>query len=298
MDTNRIKYFLSLVKTSSVTKAAELHHISPPALSKAIKVLASELNEKLIVPDGRGILLTDKARALAPVLQGIIQKLDAVIEQSDINEAYADNNKPLRIATFEVFSTHFMERVLSGIFRDSPCLLYGMAPGQMEQAVALREADFALTYIPIPHPDLDHLRVQLVEMGIFGLRGKYDDFSERETPFVIPITPIEGSPNKVRGLDGWPDDAFPRRVLYKVGMLEAALGICRRGLAVAYIPKFIARLHNEIVKSEFHLEEKPLPKKFPVRREYVYLVKRKTDLEDQLAKKFGSAIRTVCRNMP
>ncbi len=296
MDTNRIKYFLSLVKTGSVTKAAELHHISPPALSKAMKVLEGELNEKLIVPDGRGILLTDKARAIAPLLQDIIQKLDAVIELSDLSENHADDNKPLRIATFEVFSTHFMERALSSVFKDRSCLLYEMAPGQMEQVVARREADFAITYIPIPHPDLDHLRVQLVEMGIFGVKKQFDDFSERETPFVIPIAPIEGSPNKVRGLDGWPDDAFPRRVVYKVGMLEAALGICRRGLAVAYIPKFIARLHNEIVKPEFHIEEKTMPKKFPVRKEYVYLIKRKTDLEDQLAKQLGSAIRKICGN--
>lgn len=295
MDTNRIRYFLSLLKTGSVTKAAELHHISPPALSKAIKVLESELNEKLIVPDGRGILLTDKARALAPALQEIIQKLDAVIERSELRENPSQDGSPLRVATFEVFSTHFMERALSGVFKGRPCLVYEMTPGQMENAVAEREADLALTYIPVPHPDLDHQRIQLIEMGIFALKNTFDGFSERETPFVIPVAPIQGSPNKVRGLDGWPDDAFPRRVLYKVGMLESALGICRRGLAVAYIPKFIARLHNEIVKADYHLEEISLPKKFPPRKEYVYLIKRKTDLEDQNTKKLGAAIRSLCK---
>lgn len=29
---------------------------------------------------------------------------------------------------------------------------------------------------------------------------------------------------KVRGLDGWPDEAFPRNFRYKVEMLETALG--------------------------------------------------------------------------
>ncbi len=294
MDTNRIRYFLSLIKTSSVTKAAELHRISPAALSKAIKVFEGELNEKLIVPDGRGILLTDRARAIAPALEEIIQKLDGVIEKTDLTETHSDGNKPLRISTFEVFSTHFMERILSDAFKGRPCLISEMTPGQMEQAVAKRESDFALTYLPIPHPELDHLRVQQIEMGIFGLKKKFDDFSEGETPFVIPIAPIEGSPNKVRGLDGWPDDAFPRRILYRVGMLETALGICRRGLAVVYMPKFIAKMHNEIVRPEFALDEKHMPKRFPVRKEYVYLVKRKTDLEDELAKKLGASLRRLC----
>ena len=294
MDTNRIRYFLSLVKTGSVTRAAELHRISAPALSKAIKVFEAELNEKLIVPNGRGILLTDRARSIAPALEEVLQKLDSVIEKKDLIETHSEERKPLRISTFEVFSTYFMEQVLSGSLEGRSCLLFEMTPGQMEQAVARRETDFALTYIPIPHPDLDHLRVQSIEMGVFGLKKKFDDFSEKDSPFVIPIAPVEGSPNKVRGLDGWPDDAFPRRILYRVGMLETALGICRRGLAVAYIPKFIARLHNEVVRSEFALVEKTMPKRFPARKEYVYLVKRKTDLEDELAKKLGSSLRKLC----
>ncbi|WP_374077957.1 LysR family transcriptional regulator [Bdellovibrio bacteriovorus] len=293
MDINRVRYFLSLVKTGSVTKAAELHRISAPALSKAIKVFEAELDEKLIVPDGRGILLTDRAREIAPALEDIIKKLDGIIEKTDLQETHSEEGKPLKIATFEVFSTHFMERVLSGAFAGRPCLIHEMTPGRMEQSVANRDSDFALTYIPIPHPELDHLRIQSIEMGIFGLKNKFNDSSE-SAPFVIPIAPIEGSPNRVRGLDGWPEEAFPRHVLYRVGMLESALGICRRGLAVAYIPKFIAKMHNEIVKSEFVLEEKPLPKRFPRSKEYVYLVKRKTDLEDDVAKKLGSAIRRLC----
>lgn len=294
MDTNRIRYFLSLVRTGSVTKAAELHHISPPALSKAIKVFESELNEKLIVPDGRGILLTDRARALAPALEEIINKLDGIVEKTDLTADSSEENKPLRISTFEVFSTHFMERVLSGAFDQRNCHIHELTPGRMEQSVANRDSDFALTYIPIPHPELDHLRVQSIEMGVYGLKGKFNHTPEEERPFVIPTTPVEGSPNKVRGLDGWPDDAFPRLIRYRVGMLETALGVCRRGLAVAYIPKFIAKLHNEVVKPEFALEEKSLPNKFPNRKEYVYLVKRKTDLEDDVAKKLGAALRRLC----
>lgn len=165
----------------------------------------------------------------------------------------------------------------------------------MENAVASGHVDFALTYLPIAHGELDFLRIQPIEMGIFGLKQKFTEILEKETPFVIPIVPIEGSPNKVRGLDGWPEDAFARKVVYRVGMLETALGICRQGLAVAYIPKFIARLHNEIAKSEWQLEERPLPVKFPQKQDYVYLVKRRGDLEGDLAKKLGLAVRKFCK---
>src|SRR4051812_4169926 len=78
MDTNRIRYFLSLARTGSMSKAAELHHISPPAFSKAMRVFEGEVGQKLLVPSGRGILLTDQARALVPLLTEAVEKLDSI----------------------------------------------------------------------------------------------------------------------------------------------------------------------------------------------------------------------------
>jgi DNA-binding transcriptional LysR family regulator len=103
-------------------------------------------------------------------------------------------------------------------------------------------------------------------MGIFGRVKQNESLDYGALKFVIPVTPIEGSPNKVRGLDGWPDDAFPRQVRYQVQMLETALGLCRRGLAVAYLPKFLVRLHNQTVRPSFALHEMPLPSKLSKQR--------------------------------
>ncbi|MGZ3775782.1 MAG: LysR family transcriptional regulator [Pseudobdellovibrionaceae bacterium] len=293
MDTNRIRYFLSLAKTGSVTKAAELHHISPAAFSKAMNVLAEEFNVKLTVPSGRGVILTDNAKELIPVFTEVIEKLDAV--KKDRNSGSGSSEKKVvRIATFEVFSTHFIERLLDQSFFDYECQLYEMIPGQMEAAVASRVVDIALTYIPIPHPDLDFIKISPIEMGVYGNISGRSNESFHDLPFVVPVIPVEGSPNKVRGLDGWPDDALPRNIRYRVQMLETALGLCRRGIAVAYIPKFIARLHNETVKPQFALKEFEQSAKFRKNRDYVYLVKRKSDTEGTEVKKISMMIRKYC----
>ncbi len=165
----------------------------------------------------------------------------------------------------------------------------------MEELVATGKADLALTYIPIPHSDLDHLKVQEIEMGIFGKPSLADNQDYGAIPFVIPISPVEGSPNKVRGLDGWPDDAFPRNSFYHVGMLETALGLCREGLGVAYLPKFVVKIYNEMVKREFQLNELALPKQFPKTKTYAYLVKRKSDIEGTESKRLAQAVRKLCR---
>lgn len=292
MDTNRIRYFLSLARTGSITKAAELHYISPAAFSKAMKVFEVEVGESLTIPQGRGLILTDYAKAILPNLQAIIQQIDAVRDRSSLNIS-EDNN--LRIATFEVFSTHFMAKAIHDFFPEYKCEIHEMIPGRMEEAVASGRADLALTYIPIPHPDLDFLRIVDIEMGVFGNPSLIAKSKCESVPFAAPVSPIEGSPNKVRGLDGWPDDAFPRSIKFHVEMLETALGLCREGLAVAYIPKFSARLHNEVVRTELQLVSMDLPKGFPKRKDSVYLIKRKSNHESVEAKKLAQAVRKICR---
>ena len=294
MDTNRIRYFLTLARTGSVSQAAELHRISPAAFSKAMKVLASEFGIQLSIPSGRGIALTDKARTLVPELTEVIGRLDALKNAQTGSAEDASLRSCLRIASFEVFSTYFFENVLGRDFPEYSCEIHEMIPGEMERAVASRLVDLALTYIPIPHPDLDFIRIAPIEMGVYGrVRGKAPT-DLGKIPFAVPMSPLEGAPNKITGLDGWPDDAFPRTVRYRVGLLETALGLCRRGLAYAYIPKFVVRLHNEVVREPMALKELELPSGFKRRRDFVYLVKRKSDIEGTELKRISSAVRKLC----
>lgn len=282
MDINRIRYFLTLAETNHLGRAAELHRISAPAFSKAMKIFSEEMGVELFVPQGRGILLTERARELVPGLQEIILKLEGMVRPD------SEKGDRLRIATFEVFSTHFMEELLSSLFPDKQVLLLERTPGKMEAAVADGSADFALTYNPVPRAEVEFLRIQKIEMGIFG--------KDEDLPFVVPVSRVEGSPSKVKGLDGWPDDKFPRNIRYEVELMESALGLCRKGLAVAYLPKFIVALHNQKVKAEYRLEELPLPPRMKRGQDYVYLVKRKSRSEDAVVKKIAAGIRklTAC----
>jgi DNA-binding transcriptional LysR family regulator len=291
MDTNRMRYFLSLARTSSVTKAAELHGISPAAFSKAMRVFQEEIGYELTIPSGRGLILTDQAKALVPAIEEVLLKLDAI--RMNLGSAKV-GEKHFKIATFEVFSTYFMSRAIKDYFPDYRCEVHEAIPGKMEEMVFTGKADIALTYIPIPHAELDHLKVQEIEMGIFGKSSLLEKHDYSTVPFVLPIGPVEGSPNKVRGLDGWPDDAFPRNTAYQVGMLETALGLCREGLAVAYLPKFVVNLHNETVRPGLQIKELSLPVRFPKTKSFVYLVKRKSDLEGKVSKKLVQAVKKFC----
>ncbi len=98
-------------------------------------------------------------------------------------------------------------------------------------------------------------------------------------------------PHKVKGLDGWPDDKIPRNIKYQVELMETAMEFCRKGVAVAYLPRFVVDLHNEQVKSQFRLSEIKSPRGVKGDKQSVYIMKRKSDIEHPVFRKIANTLR-------
>ncbi len=288
MDIDRLRYFVVLCDSSSMREAAEHLHISQPALSKAMKLLEYELGEKLFVASGRRILITDKGRLIAERTRKILGDLARITEQ----DAAVEGSR-IRIGSFEVFTTYFMGQVATTILKDFRIQLRELTPGQLEEQIALGHVDVGITYLPIPNRELEFIKVADVEMGIYGVEKNFKKLELQELPFVVPITPVQGAPHKVKGLDGWPDDRIPRTVRYQVELMETALEFCRRGLAVAYLPRFVVELHNRQVKAEFTLQQLASPPGLRSSKQGVFVVKRKTDVEHPVFRKLATALRNI-----
>ncbi len=112
MDSNRLRYFLVVTETESLRKAAEALHISAGALSKAIKQLEYETGTTLLVPAGRGIVITEDGRELARRGQPLIEGLNRLKNELKEKQKSSDNHsKPIRMGSFEVFTTHFLSKL-------------------------------------------------------------------------------------------------------------------------------------------------------------------------------------------
>ena len=66
METNQVRYFLTLCRELNFTRAAELCHVSQPALTKAIKNLEEELGGELFRRERGNTHLTDLGRLVKP----------------------------------------------------------------------------------------------------------------------------------------------------------------------------------------------------------------------------------------
>src|SRR6185437_3317213 len=153
--------------------------------------------------------------------------------------------------------------------------------------------DFGITYFPVSMSGIDHKKIAYTDMAIFRKKNTFDKITFTDLPFVVPTQPLIGAPNKLQGLDGWPESASNRFIKYRVAMMESALELCRQGKAAAYLPTFIGYLHNKTVKSTYQLQTISFPKEMPLQKRAIYIAKRKANPKNTLFEKIAEAIRYV-----
>jgi DNA-binding transcriptional LysR family regulator len=273
-------------------QASELLGLSPPALSKAIRLLEEELGYDLIQADGRGLLITEKGKLLATRGENVLKSIDELETGDQTNP----QTTPFRLGTFEVFSTFFWGEYVERFASEKQHSLYELIPGQIEDAIEKNRIDLGITYLPIPHAGVEHIKVAEIEMGIYSsLDPRFTKKDISQIPFVVPITPLFGIPSKVQGLDGWPDDLVSRNIVYQVTLMQSCIEIVTRGLAIAYLPTFISRLHNLSCSENRKLKKLPSPQKIGSGKQAVYLVKRKGSEESQVFKSYAKALRLITK---
>lgn len=261
--------------------------ISHSGLSKSMSALEAEMNTTLFVPSGRGIAFTDRGHELAEQIPNFLENLEQMISPS-----MSGDRQILKIGTFEVFSTYFAKK-LGPIFNEYDLDFHELVPGKMERALLKREIDLAITYEPIPLPGVEHLKVAEIEMAPYVLKDAFKGMNILDIPFAAPLIPVEGAPTGIKGLDSWPDHKVKREIRFRVDLMETAISLARSGHCAVFIPTFVARMHNELVKDEFQLVKKPLPSAMKAVKRKVYIIKRESTLEDSKLKKLAKYLREI-----
>jgi len=291
MNIDRLKYFAAVVESKNLRKAAELVGIAPASMSKAISTLAADVGFELIRPEGRGIEITEKGLELYRSSATLLDEFRRFQERMSSAGAAAATRSKLRLATFEVFSTHLLASFLGEALPEEEALVLELTPGKIESAINDGIVDYGLTYLPQPHERLEFTEIGGFRMAIFG-REKWRKRPFTEWPFAVPTTEVRIHSQDYHSLDLWPTTRQPRRVKYQFEMLETALRLASLGHAVLHCPEFVVKLHNRVSRAEFTLEELPPPKNYRgPGLSRLYLVARKGDerkgrLERKLARFF------------
>ena len=140
MDTDRFKYFITIVEAGSLTKASEILGISHSGLSKAVSTLESETKTALFRPQGRGLEITTEGKWL-------YQKALEVLALTDvISRGKQSERQLLRVGLSEAIAVS-CSGLLSAEFEE-PMAIYQVEVGELEGKIISNEIDFGVAFVP------------------------------------------------------------------------------------------------------------------------------------------------------
>ena len=286
VNTQRLQLVVAVEAAGSIRGAADLLDVDPSSVSRGIAALEQELGIAITEPDGRGVRVTARGAELADRARRILGDVDDLVAWA--GDAAAAGQRSLRIGAFEVFSTHVMGELLERL--DRPMVdLVEVVPRDLAGALERRVIDVGISMLPDAAPGITSHRVGAVESAVFGRADRFEGVPLAQLPFVAPVA-VAGSLGTPVPLDGWPAGR-ERGIRYRVELLESALAICRRGLAVAYLPAELVAIQDAGRHARIRLQRLDGPGvAATVRRQPVHVVTRAGDGDEADAHAVASAL--------
>jgi DNA-binding transcriptional LysR family regulator len=154
LDLNLLVALDALIETRSVSAAARRLNLSQPAMSAALARLRDYFHDDLLAPDGKRMLPTAYAEALAPRLKSQLRGLDALLTSSaGFDPASAER-------TFSIIATDYITAVvlaplMAGLETEAPGLRLEIQSPYDDSAEQLAQgkADLLITPDAFVHPD-------------------------------------------------------------------------------------------------------------------------------------------------
>lgn len=172
MELRTMRYFLAVAREENMTRAAELLHVTQPALSRQLKALEEELGKKLFTRRSFSIRLTEEGILLRKRAEDLVKMADKITAEFLALDEVLGGDVFLGLA--ESYQIRRLAAVIRRFKETYPGLRYHITSGDTEQvtekldkglldfAVLAQEPDTA-KYHALAFPDADRWGVIMPE---------------------------------------------------------------------------------------------------------------------------------------
>ncbi len=273
MELKDLLLFTTAARHLSLQRAAAELHLTPSALSKAVRRLEDSLRTPLFDRVGKGLQLNAAGQRLQTRALSLLQ----LAEQTRAEFAGSGFSVNCRIAAPALLQARYAPMWVQALdVLGSPASLRLIEQFETEAMTAVQrgEADFAVVSAAVlpqgQAPEglaalpLETLPMQLALAPQHALAGAAArPWAEvQKHDFVCPTRSLLCGLRRGVGSDGWRDDALPRRIRYLSDDLHALLTLVRSGAALAYLPSFLIPQEGlrslRVSDCPFHCEEQSL----------------------------------------
>lgn len=132
MDTFSYRVFLTIVKHKSFQKAAELHSVTPPAISHIVKQLEREFGFSLFIRTRRGVSLTEAGESVLQPICEVLKKEDALCQL--ISELNGLEKGHIRLGIFNSMCKYLPDLIRS-FSKQYPKITFEIYQGSYEDII-------------------------------------------------------------------------------------------------------------------------------------------------------------------
>lgn len=160
MDVRVLRYFLTVAREASFSRAADALYMSQPTLSRQIRDLEEELGTTLFVRTNRNVTLTRDGMRLRRRAQEIVELMDRTREEfENLDE---DISGDVCIGSGETHAMRALARVAIDVRREHPGIRYHLFSGNADDVTERLDRgllDFGVVIDPADLHKYDFLRI-------------------------------------------------------------------------------------------------------------------------------------------
>lgn len=195
-DFNKYKIFYAVAESKSFSKAADVLHISQPAISYSIKELEDTLNTKLFIRERNGVKLTDDGEKLMFYAQKALNSL--ITAEKIITEREEEVSGLVRIGIYSHISLFMLPLIIkefSCIHPGAKFSIYQSSNYDLKEKLKHRELDFIIMQYPIFLSNTNFKEEIICELDtcFYGTKELYDKYKYPNKDNIYPlILPFNG----------------------------------------------------------------------------------------------------------
>lgn len=241
MELIQLRYFVTIAETMSFTVAADILHVSQPALSYQIRRLENGLGTLLFDRSSRKIALSPDGEVFLPLAQSVLFRADEAVRI--LQEHLGVEVGEVRIGCNPSVSTYLCPAVLSVFHRAYPRVRVEIVEGgdqELQQNVQRGFLEFAIVTAPGSPQTLDVTPLGSEELLIvtppahpLADRNSIELSGLASEDFVLATNAFNLTTFTI---DACRRAGFEPRVVYRAGSVEAVKNLVRQGLGVSVMP--------------------------------------------------------------
>ncbi|TEW54562.1 LysR family transcriptional regulator [Psychromonas sp. RZ22] len=245
MNNRELHYFVTLIRTKSFTRASEVLYVTQPTISKAVKSLETQCNEKLLHRQGRNIGLTAAGEVVFRYGEMMILQMQQM--KAELNDLSQLGHGEVKVGIPPMVG-HLYAQLLAEFRLAHPNIdLVTFEHGSHKNELALLngELDLAITMLPLKSEKLSYKKID--DYSVWAVLPKQSRWQSIQTlqvsalkdeMFYLYNTDFALS-DRVEGV--CQDAGFYPKVGMRSSQWDFIAAMVKSGLGVSFIPEPICK---------------------------------------------------------